>query len=212
MNFIENWFIRRYITGYPKTNKLNKIFQELISKITKYDTPNLHYKIIKFLTRKDHYMHNDKFKEFLLDKNFHNTNPNAVRCLLIKLEKSKRLFKTNFWELSKKKKLIWSVEHILPQSPHEKSNWHHLFSDDEIEKYVHCLGNLTLTCNNSSLSNKSFNAKIKDSDIGLISGNIRINNYIINMEKHEDWTKDKIINRGKYLADDIINLLNVRSL
>ena len=37
-----------------------------------------------------------------------------------------------------------SVEHILPQNPHEDSDWYHNFTEEEMEEWVHKLGNLVL--------------------------------------------------------------------
>lgn len=82
-------------------------------------------------------------------------NIGATRCLLTKLEKSKRTKESevNFGKLqvNKEPKLIWSIEHIMPQNPDKETDW--LLIDEEIRKqYIHKIGNLTLTCYNSNLS------------------------------------------------------------
>ena len=81
--------------------------------------------------------------------------------------------------------------------------------DEEIRKqYVHKLGNLTLTCYNSNLSNKSFNDKTSISEngnnIGLQSGNVKINEYL--MSKIE-WSIEDIKNRSEILVNEIMLLL-----
>ena len=48
------------------------------------------------------------------------------------------------------------IEHILPQTLN--SQWSHISKDDH-EKYLHTLGNLSITFNNQNLSNKGFDDK-----------------------------------------------------
>ncbi len=48
------------------------------------------------------------------------------------------------------------IEHIMPQT--FKDKWNHI-SSDEHEKFLHTLGNLSLTLNNQNLSNKEFEEK-----------------------------------------------------
>ena len=49
-----------------------------------------------------------------------------------------------------------SVEHVLPQVIENQSYWQQFFDADSHEKYVDDIGNLVLTKDNSSLSNKPF--------------------------------------------------------
>lgn len=70
------------------------------------------------------------------------------------------------------------------------------------------LRNLTLTCYNSNLSNKSFIDKISISEngnnIGLQSGNVKINDYLFSKDK---WTIDDIKIRSEILVNEIMLLL-----
>lgn len=95
----------------------------------------------------------------------------------------------------------------MPQNPDKKTDW--LLIDEEIRKqYIHKIGNLTLTCYNSNLSNKSFIDKIfikeNEKDIGLKSGNVKINEYL--MTKNE-WSIEDIKNRSEILVNEIMLLL-----
>jgi hypothetical protein len=73
---------------------------------------------------------------------------------------------------------------------------------------MHRLGNLTLTCYNSNLSNSSFQSKIsakkEGKDIGLRSKNVSINEFLLDKE---DWTLSDITSRSEVLAKEIISLL-----
>lgn len=208
LNFLENWFIRRHLTDYPATSKLDQIFLDLVG--TLYTAEYSLESIKSFMMAKERYKSNEEFKNLLLNGDIYSINTGATRCLLTKLEKSKRTRESevDFWALSDNKKLIWSIEHIMPQNPDSKTNWHEI--DEETRKsYLHRLGNLTLTCYNSKLSNKSFKDKSSimenNNDVGLQSGNVKINEYLKNKEA---WTIINIEERTKSLATEIITLLS----
>lgn len=211
LDFLENWFLRRHLTNYPSTNKLDQIFLDLINETNKN---GYSFESVKsFLMQKDRYKSDDEFREFLNNANLYNENANALKCLLVKLEKSKRKKKNkiDFWE-EKNGKLIWSIEHILPQKPKKNSKWCEWFNKEDMKENLHRIGNLTLTCHNSVLSNKEFNEKLSIEkkgikvDIGLKSGNIKINDYIKD-KQNEIWDKNDIESRGKWLVDDIMKLI-----
>lgn len=209
LNFLENWFIRRHLTDYPATNKLDQIFLDLIGEIGKKD---YNFQVIKQqMTLKERYKSDEEFKDLLINSDLYTVNTGATRCLLTKLEKSMRTKENevDFWSLTDAGKLIWSIEHILPQNPDDKSDWNKIFTDDEKKDCVHKLGNLTLTCYNSPLSNKSFKAKnsvkdAKNNEVGLKSGNVKINEYLKNIDS---WEKSCIDERSELLAEQIILLL-----
>ncbi len=96
-----------------------------------------------------------------------------------------------------------SVEHILPQNPPEDSKWKEWFSDEEIEKYKHKLGNLVLLNRrkNSSLSNLDFNEKKKKYFSGSLSLFPSIN-YI--MQKKE-WKKEDIEARSGEIVEKFVS-------
>jgi hypothetical protein len=49
-----------------------------------------------------------------------------------------------------------TIEHILPQTPEENSHWKSVWSQDDIKKCLHDIGNLALTQNNSNYKNFEF--------------------------------------------------------
>lgn len=210
LNFLENWFIRRHLTDYPATNKLDQIFLDLASALyeKEYD---LNF-VKSFLMTKERYSSDEKFEELLLGGDIYTINTGATRCLLTKLEKSKRTKESevDFWAMrgDKKPTLIWSIEHIMPQNPDSKTDWHKI-DEEERKQYIHKLGNLTLTCYNSQLSNKSFGDKtsVKENgnDVGLKSGNVKINEYL---EDKTEWTIKNIQERTQLLVNAIIKLLS----
>jgi uncharacterized protein with ParB-like and HNH nuclease domain len=215
LNFLENWFIRRHLTDYPATNKLDQIFLDLIAEI--YNKEYNFENIENFMTTKERYSSDEKFQELLLNDDIYTVNTGATRCLLTKLEKSKRTRENtvDFWATTEKNKLIWSIEHILPQNPDDTSDWKNIFSENEMKDAVHKLGNLTLTCYNSNLSNQSYIKKISvrdknNKDIGLKSANVKINKYLEN-KNNDIWNKEAIKERGNQLTIEIINLVKIQN-
>jgi hypothetical protein len=219
LNFIENWFLRRHITDYPATNKLDQIFLDLINRICankkEKEPKDIKKLIFEFLLNSDIYKSDEDFQKILVTSKLYDTNRGATRCLLTKLEKSKRTKENsvNFWETTNTKKptLVWTIEHIYPQNPSDKSDWNTTCNGEERIEYLHKLGNLTLTRYNSTYSNKSYKDKIavidkEELDIGLKSGNVKINQYLIDNTDNE-WCIKHIEERGELLANEIIKLM-----
>ena len=80
------------------------------------------------------------------------------------------LFEYELWLLekdgkSKKPLLQWNdlsdstIEHILPQTPEENSHWREVWTDENIKTYLHDIGNLVLTKNNSNYLSFEFSRK-----------------------------------------------------
>lgn len=65
------------------------------------------------------------------------------------------------WNAVTEKKLENTIEHILPQTPNDSDGyWEERFTKEEIKIYLHDLGNLCLTYDNSSYQNKGFDKKV----------------------------------------------------
>jgi hypothetical protein len=219
LDFVENWFIRRHITDYPATNKLDQIFLDLINLLCKSkkdsNSQNLESIIFDFLKSSDKYSSDEDFKKNLLTKDLYKNSDNyLLRVLLTKLESHKRTKENeqDFWK-KENNKFVWTIEHIYPQKPNETSDWNTTCNGEDREKYLHKLGNLTLTRYNSNYSNNSYKDKIeifdknKKNNIGLKSGNVKINQYLIDNTDNENWCIKHIEERGKQLAEEIIEMM-----
>jgi hypothetical protein len=98
-----------------------------------------------------------------------------------------------------------TIEHVLPQTVSNNAagkSWKAMLGESwsEIhEKYVHTLGNLTLTGYNPDLSNSSFDKK-KDL---LEQSHLELNTYFADMDA---WNAETIVARSKKLVEDVIRL------
>ncbi len=188
---IRNYVFRRSICEY-NTNGLNKVFQSLHREhisIKNY-RENYYEYLAGILTEKRGtaiFPRDDEFEQYFTNKNiykFKNKN-----YLIYALESFKNKELVPFSELT--------IEHIMPQSL--TTIWNIELGDkyNEVhDKYLHNIGNLTLSGYNSSLSNKNFNDK---KDI-LESSGIKLNSYFTNIER---WNRDEIEKRAKVLFHDI---------
>ena len=77
----------------------------------------------------------------------------------------------------KKPRLSWSdldestIEHIMPQTPRRKSQWSIDWSKSDTRMYLHDIGNLVLTVNNSNYQNFEFDKKKGKAGSGICYAN-----------------------------------------
>lgn len=96
-----------------------------------------------------------------------------------------------------------TIEHIMPKTINANSDWPNMLGENyenEYESYLNLLGNLTITKNNSNLSNKSFADKkeiYKERD--LIKLTMEIANETI-------WNFDKIVERTDILSNMLVEI------
>lgn len=98
-----------------------------------------------------------------------------------------------------------SIEHILPQTP-EDQYWLERFTEDERERYTHDLGNLVLTQDNSSYSNKVFPEKRGEQGLAKPDGTpipCYANSTLFQetqLTRFGDWTIENILQRRSELV------------
>ena len=94
-----------------------------------------------------------------------------------------------------------SVEHVLPQTIENQSHWQQFFDADTHKKYVHDIGNLVLTKDNSSLSNKSFPDKkgTIDAEWPCYATSSLFQERELALQ--DDWTPEAIDKRRSRLLD-----------
>ncbi len=100
-----------------------------------------------------------------------------------------------------------SIEHVLPQNPHEGSNWNEIFSYEEQSKLKHNLGNLCLTQDNSYYLNHDYSRKkngVDEQDQRCYKRASTHQEKQIASE-YEDWTPESVLERERKLINFAID-------
>lgn len=106
------------------------------------------------------------------------------------------------WNFFTEKPLENSIEHILPQTPEDGQNyWLQRFTPEEIRLYVHDLGNLCLTYDNSSYRNHGFD--IKKGQLGQEKPCYAKSRLFQErmLTEFSDWTPENLCKRRKRLNE-----------
>ena len=189
INLVENYVFRRAICGIP-TNSMNKTFATLYKSIQKTDYLEGVKAAFQLMDSYKRFPTDTEFEKEIVVKevyNFRNRN-----YLLSKLENYKRKEFVNVDD--------YTIEHIIPQNPELSSEWQKMLGEDwkEVQsKYLHSLGNLTLTGYNSELSDKPFSQK-KTMEGGFNDSPIRLNDFL---RMVDIWNAENIEARAKELAE-----------
>ena len=94
----------------------------------------------------------------------------------------------------------YTIEHIMPQNRKLSTEWQRDLGDnwESIQKrYLHTIGNLTLTAYNSEMSDKSFIEKM-NMEGGFKESALRLNKYILGLT---EWNESHIQERARLLAE-----------
>lgn len=194
VRLVESYVFRRSICQIP-TNSMNKTFAEFTRHIDKenyFASFRAHFASLKTYRR---FPTNEEFEFEFSRRNVYKYS--LGRYLLRKIE--------NF---DKKEKISvdnYTIEHVMPQNPNLSKEWQKELGDNwrEIqEKYLHTIGNLTLTGYNAEYSDKSF-AEKKNNEKGFIKSPLKLNASIA---KVETWNEESIVKRGKELAKESIEI------
>jgi uncharacterized protein with ParB-like and HNH nuclease domain/predicted transport protein len=186
---VESYVFRRAIAGLP-TNVLNKTFAALAREI---DKDNYVESLKAVFVLKESYARmptDEEFRSAFVVKdvyNFRNRN-----YLLRKLE--------NFDHKEPINVDSFTIEHVMPQNPDLSPEWQQELGPEWAtvqERYLHTIGNLTLTGYNSELSDKPFHAK-RTMAGGFRDSHLRLNNYLAQLEH---WNEHQIQTRAELLAD-----------
>lgn len=199
---IESYVFRRAICGIP-TNSLNKTFATLYRSV---EPGNYLVSFQAALLTKDSYRRfpsDDEFAEQLKIKDVYNFR--SRNYLLRKLENSTR---TN--ELVDVEQ--YTIEHILPQNKNLSSKWKNELGEkwqDVQARYLHTIGNLTLTGYNSEYSDHSFQEKRDYPEKGFRDSPLHLNRDIALLE---NWNEQAIQARANKLAEYALRIWLIPAL
>ena len=178
-----------HICGIP-TNSLNKTFATLYKSFDKANYMDGLKAAFLLLDSYKRFPNDTEFTTFLQTKdvyNFRNRN-----YLLNRLENFQRKEMVNISD--------YTIEHVMPQNSNLSHEWQEMLGEGWVEvqgKYLHTLGNLTLTGYNSELSDRPFQEK-KSMEGGFDDSPIRLNSYL---RRISSWNEEQILVRAGQLAE-----------
>ncbi|WP_163849257.1 DUF262 and DUF1524 domain-containing protein [Pseudooceanicola aestuarii] len=188
LRMVEAYVFRRAICSIP-TNSLNKTFANFARSIDKAD----------YLSSVRTYFFGMKsYRRFPRDEEF------------IQELKTRDLYnfpRRSYWlrrfeNYGRKERVHvddYTIEHILPQDPNLSAEWRNELgpeAEQVQERWLHTLGNLTLTGYNSEYSNRAFQQK-RDMKDGFKHSPLRVNE---GLGATEAWNEDAIQARAAKLA------------
>lgn len=199
LHFLRSYIVRRIVCGVP-SNSLKGLFKTLHSRLFKENKFEKYYeKIYTFFVysrTKDRMLLEDNFRDALVYGELYKKTK-CCKYLLASIENeesNERLDTSNM-----------TIEHILPQKENSII-WKNEVGENYnvvYDKYLHTLGNLTITGYNSELGTKPFLEKKKI--IKEFSKANRLNELILSVEI---WNENSIIYRAKSLADYVLLLFD----
>ncbi len=183
----ESYICRRAVCGLG-TNSLNKVFPFVTKKINKdqyRESIKVHF---GYLTEKQRFPNNDEFKKLFITIDFYHFK--RKKYFFERLESFKRNERVYTHECT--------IEHIMPQILTEE--WKRDLGENFQaihDKYLHTIGNLTLTGYNQEYSNKSFQEK-QGMEGGFKDSPLRLNQGLRDLES---FGEKEIKKRANDLAD-----------
>lgn len=190
IDLTESYICRRAVCGLG-TNSLNKIFASFTKKINKdqyLESIKAHF--LSLETTKGKFPKDSEFKNLFITIDFYNLK--EKKYFLERLENFDTEEPVNTQECT--------IEHIMPQTLTEEwkrdlgGNFQAIH-----DKYLHTIGNLTLTGYNEKYRNKSFQEK-RDMEKGFKQSPLRLNQSLKDKDS-ESFGEKEIEKRANDLAD-----------
>jgi uncharacterized protein with ParB-like and HNH nuclease domain/predicted transport protein len=194
MRFITSYVFRRVVCKIP-TNSLNKTFATLANEIRPERYAESVQAALLKLESYRRFPTDDEFQLALVTSDVYNFRRRSY--LLRKLENWGRKEPVSIEE--------YTIEHILPQNPDLSNVWRDELGTDwkKIqERYLHTLGNLTLTGYNSEYSDHPF-LKKRDMPGGFAESPLQLNKGLGQLDT---WTEVEITDRANRLAGEALLL------
>ncbi|MFP6243047.1 DUF262 domain-containing protein [Helicobacter pylori] len=188
IDLTESYICRRAVCGLG-TNSLNKVFASFTKKINKdqyLESIKAHF--LSLETTKGKFPKDSEFKNLFITIDFYNLKERTY--FLERLENFNTEEPVNTKECT--------IEHIMPQTLTEK--WKRDLGENFQaihDKYLHTIGNLTLTGYNEKYSNNSFQEK-RDMEKGFKQSPLRLNQGLRDLEV---FGEEQIKKRANDLAD-----------
>lgn len=195
LRYLESYFVRRWLAGVP-TKVLGTVFNNLYTQVKDKNPDNLISGVRTVLISFEGnqvWPDDDAFRQGIIKQTvYSSSSSNRGKLILESLEESLSKERVDPQNLT--------IEHIMPQRLTKE--WQKMLGENYSnvqKKWLHTLGNLTLTGYNSELSNKPFEEKLSH----LRSSNVTLNQYFRNLDV---WNEEAFQSRAEYLADIAIKV------
>lgn len=206
LHLLLNYSIRRLICEIS-SNSLRGLYKTLYKRVfAKAENKNYYYdSIVSFLnqlTSRDAIPTDDTFALALREKNLYRKNA-LCKYLLAAIENQGK---------EKVETEALSIEHIMPQNKNLSKAWQTMLGDnwEQVhDRYLHTLGNLTLTGYNSELGDKPFDVK-KDM-LENPENPTHITILYKDVLDKEEWNEETIKERADRLTKTILKLFPINS-
>ena len=198
--FIEAYVFRRAVCAIP-TNSLNKTFANFAKALNKdryLESIQAHFLIQSSYQR---FPNDEEFKRALSERDLYNFRSRSY--WLRRLENAGRRERVPVNE--------YTIEHILPQNENLSEKWRTALGPEWKQihaRWLHTLGNLTLTGYNAELSDRPFSDK-RDMEGGFRQSPLRLNEGLGALET---WNVEAIQNRARRLATQAVTVWQAPSL
>ena len=202
LQLLLNYSIRRLICEIG-SNSLRGLYKTLYVRVFNREDNKKHYydSIVSFLlqmTSKDAIPGDADFVLALKERNLYRKNA-LCKYLLVAIENQGK-------ETINVENL--SIEHILPQNKNLSTAWQKMLGDDweaVRDRYLHTLGNLTLTGYNSELGDLPFQEKQEKLDEAIT----HITVLYSDVKGKIEWNAQTIEARAQKLADQLLKLFPI---
>ena len=203
LKFISSYITRRFVLDLP-TNALNKVFMTLYKQVDKQNYLESLYRYILTRPGKSRMPSDSEIRTYLPVKDLYRSNSKMRKYIFENLENFNNNEKVNIIGEEQ-----ITIEHIFPQEPEE--SWKRELKEKDFidfkEKFLHTIGNLTLSGYNGKLSNKSFKEKRDMNKSGGEQGykysRLWINRGLGNLE---EWNIENYMNRSEILTNRFISI------
>lgn len=211
-NTLVRFFVRRNLTDTPPTRDLTRLFIDIIANMENRRGAELRDYIQEKLTSLSS---SDELFHLKLKGPIYRENSGVTRFILCDLAEQAMTTETmtDLWAKTGNN-FTWTIEHIFPQGENIPKDWVNMVANGDYEEAkavqedcVHCLGNLTITGFNSTLSNKSFEEKRDRTDrqgrnVGYRNG-LSLNKDLLEINV---WNREQIEQRTEKLVSQILDL------
>lgn len=202
LNLLLTYSIRRLVCEVG-SNSLRGLYKTLYSRVFAREENKEHYydAIVSFLqqmTSKDAMPSDADFMQALRERNLYRKNA-LCKYLLAAIENQG------------KEKIVTdnlTIEHIMPQNKNLSTAWQKMLGDDweaVRERYLHTLGNLTLTGYNSELGDRPFPEKQEMLDEAVTHTTVLYSD----VKDKTEWNATTIEDRAKRLTGLIMKIFPV---